>query len=223
VIGPVVTGTRGGTQGPTHRRRHKSKGLTQSVDPVLLWSMIEGVPFEILLVSTLGLACRQRDEDRRHVGRAGRQHGRQLIGRSSWERSDRHDSTGGRTRRRLEAGELSVWRLIPVASGMLDDRDHFGGHETSCPNRDAGPRDLGHLDRTADVRHFDATAGTAGVDLESLHAGADVDQDLDAVAFHLFQASHTGPDRLSANRDVLTGIIGGPERIDRRRCIDRNG
>lgn len=78
---------------------------------------------------------------------------------------------------------------------MLDDGHHLGGHEASGPHRDAGPRDLGHLDRPPDVRHFHPPTGTAGVDLEALHPGADVDENLDAVASHVPQATHTVQDR----------------------------
>src|SRR5436309_12700590 len=55
------------------------------------------------------------------------------------------------------------------------------GHEPATPHGLARPGDLGHLHDAAGGRHLHVPARLAGVDLERLHAGPDVDHDLDPV------------------------------------------
>jgi deoxyribonuclease V len=68
---------------------------------------------------------------------------------------------------------------------MFHHRYDLGGHETGRPDGYPRPRHLGHLYRPANVGDLHTPPGAARVDLEPLHAGPDVDEDLDAIALHV--------------------------------------
>ncbi len=71
-----------------------------------------------------------------------------------------------------------------VFGGVLDDRDDARRHEATAADDDAGARDLRDLDGAADVRDLDPPPGLRRFDLIGLRPVADVDDDLDPVAFH---------------------------------------
>ena len=69
---------------------------------------------------------------------------------------------------------------------MLDDGHDPLGHEASTAYDDTRARHLRDLHVRTRVGDLDASTGLAGVDLVGLRAVADVDDDLDAIAFHVF-------------------------------------
>ena len=70
--------------GPTGGRGDEPQRLAQPGEPVLFRPVVEVVPLEVLRIATVGFHGRQGDEGERDVGRAGREHIRQLVGRSSY-------------------------------------------------------------------------------------------------------------------------------------------
>ena len=69
-----------GPGGPARGRGHEPQRLTQPGEPVLFGPVVEVVPLEVLRIATVGLTRRQGDEGEPYVGRAGREHIRQLVG-----------------------------------------------------------------------------------------------------------------------------------------------
>ena len=108
---------------------------------------------------------------------------------------------------------------------MLHDGHDLGGHEAGGPHRHAGARHLGHFDRPPDVRHLDPPARPAGVDLEALHAGVDINEDFDTVAFHVSRlptSCNIGPGA-TRRRDGEAPVAAGTETDPAVPAADRIG
>lgn len=95
-------------------------------------------------------------------------------------------------------------------SWVFDDCDDTGGHEAGGPGRRAGAGHLGDLDLPAAGGYLDATTSPRRTDLVNAHAGAGVDDDLDAIAFHDVHDPPAIPIALRPARTTL--VWDGPRR-----------
>ena len=78
------------------------------------------------------------------------------------------------------------WLYGPfVFGGVLDDRDHAGGHEPATTNDDSGAGHLGHFDGSAHVRDLYPASRFGREDVVGLRPVTNIDYDLYTVAFHV--------------------------------------